>query len=96
MKTFELSIDERNTLLNTLWHCMETNFNCNMRSDGAWADVEHKAEQEEMQALYDKLKPKKVEKCGWMMKDRMEGEVWGSVPHEDEDSFQFITWEEEE
>ena len=95
-KTFELTIDERNTLLDVLWHCMETNFNCNTRSDGAWTDVEHKAEQEEMQALYDKLKPEKVEKCGWIMKERLPGEVWMNVPHGEEDKFQFITWEEQE
>lgn len=96
MKAIELTIDERNTLLDVLWHCMETNFNCNTRSDGAWTDVEHKAEQEEMQALYDKLTPKRVQKSGYILKDRLPGEVWTNPLPEEIDQFQLITWEEQE
>lgn len=95
-KPFELTIDERNTLLDVLWHCMETNSIANKRSDGAWTDVEHKAEQEEMQALYDKLKPKKAQKSGYILKVRLPGEVWTNPLPEEIEQFQLITWEEQE
>lgn len=100
-KTFELTVDERDNLCRVLEHVMETNSNSNMEYEGTthmyvWSTPEAEQEQEEMQALHDKLKPKTVEKCGWIMKERLLGEVWMKVPYGDEDKFQFITWDEEE
>ena len=101
MKTIDLTIDERDTLCRVLEHVMETNSNCNMEYETithmyVWSTREAEQEQNEMQALYDKLKPKKVEKSGWVMKERLPAEVWKNVPHGEEDKFQFITWEEQE
>ena len=100
-KPIELTIEERDTLCRVLEHVMETNSNCNMEYETVthtyvWSTPEAEQEQEEMQALYDKLKPKTVEMCGWIMKERLLGEVWMKVPHGEEDKFQFITWEEQE
>lgn len=100
MKTFELTIDERDTLCRVLEHVMETNSNCNMEYETVthtyvWSTPEAEQEQNEMQALYDKLKPRTVQKRGWVMKERLPGEVWMNVPHGEEDKFQLITWVEE-
>ena len=101
MKTFDLTIDERDILCRVLEHVMETNSNCNMEYETithmyVWSTREAEQEQNEMQALYDKLKPKKVEKSGWIRKESMIPTVWNKVPHEDKSNFQFITWVEEE
>ena len=96
MKTFELTIDERDILCRVLEHVMETNSNCNMEYETithmyVWSTREAEQEQNEMQALYDKLKPKKVEKSGWVLKEHLHK----TILVEDEDKFQLITWVEE-
>lgn len=101
MKTFELTIEERNNLCLALENIMELNSNSNTEYETithtyVWSTPEAEQEQNDWRALRDKLKPKKVEKCGWIMKERLPGEVWMNVPHGEEDKFQFITWEEQE
>lgn len=96
-KTFELTIDERNTLLDVLWHCMETNSNCNMEYESethtyVWSTPEAEQEHNRMKALYDKLKPIIIQRSGWMLKtDRV-------LDHRPEllgERYRYITWEDQ-
>lgn len=97
----DLTIAERHTLCDVLEHCMETNSIANMRYDSAthtyvWSTPESEQDQKNMKALYDKLKPKRVQKSGYILKARMPGEVWTNPLPEEIEQFQLITWEEQE
>lgn len=100
-KPFELTITERHTLCDVLEHCMEMNSIANMRLDEfglgyVWGTPEAEQDQNNMKALYDKLKPKRVQKSGYILKDRLPGEVWTNPLPEEIEQFQLITWEEQE
>ena len=94
MKTFDLSVDERELMCRMLQYCMENNANCNFRS-GSWYPPEQGEEQKEMKALHDKLEVRRVTKEGWMLKDLLIN-VWINEPDVDKGEFQRITWEEVE
>lgn len=95
MKTFELTIEERDALCDALHYCSETNANCNLKEDGTWEPPETEAEYHAMKALREKLMPKKVQKSGWVLKNTLVA-VWQNRPIGEEDQFQHITWEEME
>lgn len=100
-KTIELTIEERDNLCIVLEHCMDLNSNANMEYETVthtyvWSTPEAEQEHNEMKALHLKLKPKTVQKSGYVLKERLPGEVWNSPPPEEIDNFQLITWEEKE
>jgi len=97
----DLTIEERDTLCRVLEHVMETNSNCNMEyatitHTYVWSTPEAEAEHNELKALHLKLKPKTVQKSGYILKERLPGEVWPNPLPEDIEEFQLLTWEEQE
>lgn len=100
-KPIELTIEERDTLCRVLEHCMEMNSIANMEYEAVthtyvWSTPEAEQEQNEIKALHLKLKPKTAQKSGYVLKERLPGEVWTNPPPEEIDNFQLITWEEKE
>ena len=92
-KTIELTIEERDNLCIVLELYMDLNSKAN-----TYVRRTPEAEQEhnEMKALHLKLKPKTVHKTGYVLKERLPGEVWTNPPPEEIEQFQLITWEEKQ
>ncbi len=97
-KTFELSIQERNNLCSVLDYAMENLSNSSrtckttIRSgtldrDFRWTNPEAEQEYNEMSAMRDKLKPKRVQKIGWVRVGNIQEEKLS-------DDYQQVTWEE--
>lgn len=100
-KTIELTIEERDNLCHVLGHVMEMLSNTRMTYHSTahkymWNTPADKQEYDELRDLREKLKPKTVQKSGYVLKERLPGEVWNSPPPEEIDNFQLITWEEKE
>ena len=103
-KPFEPTIEERDTLCITLENIIELNSNSNMKYDSTthtyvWCTPEAEAEQKELLALHLKLKPKRVQKSGYILKEQLDCFVRPTnnvVFAEDIADFQLITWEEQE
>jgi len=93
MKTFELSIAERELMCRMLRYCMENNADCNFRG-GEWYPSEQGQEQKDMRALHDKLEVRTVKKSGWIAKGQI---TLGDLPSRAmSPDLVLVTWEEEE
>ena len=79
MKSYELSPQELALIVNALRLDIEEDCEC-------WECLA-------MRALVNKLNPKPVQKEGWILKEQLVS-IWNSVPTEDIEMFQRITWEE--